>query len=102
MSIRWSAPVSYTHLDVYKRQQFVKTKKYVPSSFFQKKQIEMLRGVYFPFWICECKTEDVYKRQQYYIVTDRWQKFTDVILSEQVLDELSEHLSLIHILMKAI
>lgn len=37
--------------------QFVKTKKYVPSSFFQKKQIEMLRGVYFPFWICECKTE---------------------------------------------
>lgn len=31
------------------------------------------------------------KDGQYYIVTDRWQKFTDVILSEQVLDELSEH-----------
>ncbi|EET59518.1 1-(5-phosphoribosyl)-5-[(5-phosphoribosylamino)methylideneamino]imidazole-4-carboxamide isomerase [Marvinbryantia formatexigens DSM 14469] len=26
---------------------------------------------------------------QYYIVTDRWQKFTDVILTEQVLDDLS-------------
>lgn len=26
----------------------------------------------------------------YYIVTDRWQKFTDVILSHEVLDELSE------------
>lgn len=27
---------------------------------------------------------------QYYIVTDRWQKFTDVILSHEVLDELAE------------
>ena len=31
------------------------------------------------------------KDGQYYIVTDRWQKFTDVILSEQVLVELSEN-----------
>ncbi|MDO4454002.1 MAG: TFIIB-type zinc ribbon-containing protein [Eubacteriales bacterium] len=37
--------------------QFVKTKKYVPARFFQKKQIEMLKGVYFPFWVCECKAE---------------------------------------------
>lgn len=28
---------------------------------------------------------------QYYIVTDRWQKFTEVILSEKVLDELAGH-----------
>ncbi len=27
---------------------------------------------------------------QYYIVTDRWQKFTDVILSHKVLDELAK------------
>jgi phosphoribosylformimino-5-aminoimidazole carboxamide ribotide isomerase len=29
------------------------------------------------------------KGEDYYIVTDRWQKFTDVILDHQVLDELS-------------
>ena len=39
------------------------------------------------------KREDVY-----YIVTDRWQKFTNVSLTEQVLDELADHCSefLIH------
>ncbi|MDD6401324.1 MAG: phosphoribosylformimino-5-aminoimidazole carboxamide ribotide isomerase [Lachnospiraceae bacterium] len=38
------------------------------------------------------------KDRQYYIVTDRWQKFTDVVVSEMVLDELSEYCSeyLIH------
>lgn len=38
------------------------------------------------------------KDGQYYIVTDRWQKFTDVVVSEMVLDELSEYCSeyLIH------
>lgn len=41
-----------------------------------------------------CKKKD----GQYYIVTDRWQKFTDVVVSEMVLDELSEYCSeyLIH------
>ena len=33
------------------------------------------------------------KDGQYYIVTDRWQKFTDVVVSEMVLDELSEYCS---------
>lgn len=37
--------------------RFVKTKRYVPSSFFQKKQIERINGVYFPFWVYECKTQ---------------------------------------------
>jgi phosphoribosylformimino-5-aminoimidazole carboxamide ribotide isomerase len=31
------------------------------------------------------------KEGQYYIVTDRWQKFTDVVLNHSVLDELSEY-----------
>lgn len=31
------------------------------------------------------------KEDGYYIVTDRWQKFTDVKLSEQLLDHLSDH-----------
>lgn len=31
------------------------------------------------------------KEDQYYIVTDRWQKFTDLALSHQVLDELAEY-----------
>lgn len=30
------------------------------------------------------------KNNDYYIVTDRWQKFTEVVISEQVLDELSQ------------
>lgn len=28
---------------------------------------------------------------QYYVVTDRWQKFTEVVLNEQALDELSQY-----------
>ena len=31
------------------------------------------------------------KDQDYYIVTDRWQKFTNIILNKEVLDELSSH-----------
>ena len=31
------------------------------------------------------------KEGEYYIVTDRWQKFTDVVLNHQVLQELSEY-----------
>ncbi len=31
------------------------------------------------------------KENQYYIVTDRWQKFTDLVLSHRVLDELAEY-----------
>ena len=31
------------------------------------------------------------KGEDYYIVTDRWQKFTDVVLTPSVLDELADH-----------
>lgn len=31
------------------------------------------------------------KGEDYYIVTDRWQKFTDVVLAPSVLDELADH-----------
>ena len=31
------------------------------------------------------------KGEDYYIVTDRWQKFTDVVLTSSVLDELADH-----------
>ena len=31
------------------------------------------------------------KGDDYYIVTDRWQKFTDVVLTPSVLDELADH-----------
>lgn len=34
---------------------YVKKKKFVPRSFFNKKQIEMLSGVYFPYWICDAR-----------------------------------------------
>ncbi len=33
------------------------------------------------------------KDRQYYVVTDRWQKFTDVVLTSVVLDELASHCS---------
>ena len=35
---------------------------------------------------CICRKGD-----DYYIVTDRWQKFTDVVLTSSVLDELADH-----------
>ena len=31
------------------------------------------------------------KDGKYYIVTDRWQKFTDVVLTENIMDRLSEY-----------
>ncbi len=37
--------------------EFVHSKKFVPRAFFQKKQIEKLSGVYFPYWIYECTME---------------------------------------------
>ncbi len=33
---------------------YVKSKKFVPKNFFNKKQIELLSGVYFPYWVCDC------------------------------------------------
>ena len=34
---------------------WVKQHKYVPSSFYSKQQIENLSGVYFPYWVYNCK-----------------------------------------------
>jgi len=33
---------------------WVKQQKYVPSDFYNKKQIELLTGVYFPYWVYDC------------------------------------------------
>jgi len=37
--------------------EFVKKKKFVPRAFFSKEQIEMLSGVYFPYWLCDTKVD---------------------------------------------
>lgn len=37
--------------------EFVHSKKFVPRAFFQKKQIEKLSGVYFPYWVYDCTME---------------------------------------------
>ena len=37
--------------------EFVHSKKFVPRAFFQKRQIEKLSGVYFPYWVYECTME---------------------------------------------
>lgn len=36
---------------------FVQKKKFVPNAFFQKKQIEKLAGIYFPYWVYDAKVE---------------------------------------------
>lgn len=33
---------------------YLHSKKFVPSAFFRKQQIEKLSGVYFPYWVYEC------------------------------------------------
>ena len=37
------------------------------------------------------KKQDEQGEQQYYVVTDRWQKFTDTVLSKQVMAELAKY-----------
>lgn len=36
---------------------FVKSKKFVPNAFFNKKQIDKLAGVYFPYWVFDAKMD---------------------------------------------
>lgn len=36
---------------------FVGKKRFIPKAFFNKKQIELLSGVYFPFWVCDSKSD---------------------------------------------
>ncbi|MGO5052220.1 TFIIB-type zinc ribbon-containing protein [Lachnospiraceae bacterium LCP25S3_G4] len=35
-------------------EDWIKSKKYVPKSFFSKEQIEKISGVYFPYWLMDC------------------------------------------------
>ncbi len=37
--------------------KFVNEKKFVPKNFFQKKQIEKMTGVYFPYWVLDADVE---------------------------------------------
>lgn len=34
---------------------WIRKKKYIPKDFFSEKQIEMLSGIYFPYWLYDCK-----------------------------------------------
>ncbi|WP_317854311.1 TFIIB-type zinc ribbon-containing protein [Chakrabartyella piscis] len=36
---------------------YVQKKRFIPKAFFNKKQIEMLSGVYFPYWVCDSKSQ---------------------------------------------
>lgn len=36
---------------------YVHSKKFIPRAFFKKQQIEMLSGIYFPYWIYDCTME---------------------------------------------
>lgn len=36
--------------------EWIQRKKFIPKGFYSKKQIEKLSGVYFPYWIYDCKT----------------------------------------------
>lgn len=38
---------------------WLKQKKFVPSSFYSKEQIDKLSGVYFPYWLYSCKADAV-------------------------------------------
>lgn len=35
---------------------WIQKKKFIPRGFYSKKQIEKLSGVYFPYWVYDCKT----------------------------------------------
>lgn len=39
-----------------KFHEWIQKKKFIPRGFYSKKQIEKLSGVYFPYWIYDCKT----------------------------------------------
>lgn len=37
--------------------QWIEKKKYIPKDFYSKDQIEKLTGVYFPYWLYDCRVE---------------------------------------------
>ncbi|MGN0335334.1 MAG: TFIIB-type zinc ribbon-containing protein [Lachnospiraceae bacterium] len=36
---------------------YVQKKKFIPKAFFDKKQIDVFSGVYFPYWVCDCQMQ---------------------------------------------
>lgn len=38
-------------------RQWISRKRYAPSDFYSKKQIESMTGVYFPYWLYSCRVE---------------------------------------------
>lgn len=43
--------------------EWIRKKKYVPKAFYDKRQIETMTGVYFPYWIYNCKVDGVLDAQ---------------------------------------
>lgn len=37
--------------------QWMKKKKFVPDAFYSEKQVETMRGVYFPYWLYDCRVD---------------------------------------------
>lgn len=37
--------------------EWIQKKRFIPSDFFSKKQIEKLSGIYFPYWLYDCEVE---------------------------------------------
>ncbi len=42
---------------IQKFQEWIQKKKFVPSGFYSKSQIEKMSGVYFPYWLYGCETD---------------------------------------------
>ena len=40
-----------------KFHEWIQRKKFIPTGFYSKRQIEKLTGVYFPYWIYDCETD---------------------------------------------
>lgn len=40
-----------------KFQEWIQKKKFIPTGFYSKRQIEKMSGVYFPYWIYGCETD---------------------------------------------
>lgn len=43
--------------------QWIGKKKYVPEAFYNKKQIETMTGVYFPYWLYSCNIDGQFQAQ---------------------------------------
>lgn len=43
--------------------QWIRKKRYVPDAFYNKKQIETMSGVYFPYWLYSCQVDGLLDAQ---------------------------------------